>query len=123
MERKEQTNNPSKSPTGRSGLVKEHAPTRYDTIIKNYAPKDGRLFYSKDRATFTFLDKDEVVSLHLDARKANLFYKGHRLVGAEDLTELTDYLTRLKRALVENPDTHRLLPAFEAVITRLETIK
>ena len=38
-----------------------------------------RLFIDKQRFTYTFLHEGEMASLHYDARRSEIFYKGHNI--------------------------------------------
>jgi hypothetical protein len=80
---------------------------------------DGKLFYSKDRVTYTFVSKGEVISLHLDLLRNALFLKGHRISTFEDHSNLAEFLSRFKKCLLDNAKTKKFVPTYDTIVSGL----
>jgi hypothetical protein len=93
-----------------------------ESIIQTGGYQDGRLFFSRDKATYTFLNETEVVSLHFDLSKHDLYLKGHRIATLDDHAHLADFLLRFKKALSENPNAQHFVTAFDIAVAKLNRL-
>lgn len=93
-----------------------------ESIIKGSGYDNGRLFASKNKATYTFLYETEVVSLHFDAVKQVLFLKGHKITNLENHPRLSEFLARFKKVLLQHRAAKKLLIPFDIALLRLNTI-
>ena len=93
-----------------------------ESIIKGGGYDNGRLFTSKNKATYTFIYETEVISLHFDAVKQILFLKGHKITNLENHPRLSEFLMRFKMALLQHRSTKKLLIPFDIALLRLNTI-
>lgn len=93
--------------------------TDLDRIIRKQGYDSGRLFHSGDKATYTFVHGDEVISMHFDLHRHDLFVKGHRISSFEDHPNLGEFLARFKKALTEQCSDKAFLNAFDTTISRL----
>lgn len=91
-----------------------------DNIIQKQGYEKGRLFFSKDRATYTFLDQDEVLSLHFDFNRRALFLNGRKILNRKNHPELERLLELFKRELVNHNLSQEFLLVFGAVASQLE---
>lgn len=91
-----------------------------DGILNREGYHSGRLFHSKDKATYTFVNDDEVIALHFDMNRGDLFIKGHKISSLMDHAQLEEFLVRFKKALMEQHAFTGLVKAFDAAVGRLD---
>src|SRR5262245_5838281 len=85
-------------------------------LFKKHGIYDGKLFFSPDKVTYTFLRDEELISLHFDKKKRTLFFKGHNMAHMSlDPQQLHD-LEQFHQELAKNPKTKNFAPAFEQVL-------
>ncbi len=51
----------------------------YGKLFKKDGVLDGKMFHTTEKATYTFISNNEVISLHFDREKKTIFYKGHNI--------------------------------------------
>lgn len=105
-------NSPSTDPQG-------EAARSLDEIIQKNGYGDGRLFSSASRATYTLIHHNEVISIHFDRERQNLYWQGHKIRSFEDHDQLEELLLVFKHKLLDKKATRELLSAFDATISRL----
>lgn len=93
-----------------------------DQIIKSNGYNHGKLFHSHDKATYTFVYDNEVISLHFNVQKQDLYLKGHKITNLEVHPLLNDFLLRFKKALMEDAETKHFIPLFDTTVNRLRHI-
>jgi len=91
-----------------------------DPIIQEQGYQKGRLFFSKDRATYTSLSQDEVLSLHFDFSRRVLFLNGRKILNFETHPELERLLESFKRELISHNLPQEFLLAFGSAVSQLE---
>jgi hypothetical protein len=91
-----------------------------DSFFQKNGVYDGKLFFSKDRVTYTFIFETEAVALHLDAAKQALFIRGHRVMSLDGQPQYALFLKRFRHALTAEPKTAALLRVFDSVLETLE---
>lgn len=91
-----------------------------DDIIQERGYRDGQIFCTPDKATYTFVYDDDVVALHFDARRHDLFLKGRKLHDQKDAPHLDEFLERFKRALAIHATGKSLLKAFSTAVSQLK---
>lgn len=96
-----------------------HEGQNLEAIIRKNGYERGKLFYATDKATFTFIHHDEVLSLHFDLRKQGLFLQGHKISFLNAHENLEELITLFKRELVARKAPRDLLAAFDATVSRL----
>ncbi|MBF0104338.1 MAG: hypothetical protein HQM16_03315 [Deltaproteobacteria bacterium] len=94
-------------------------PVDLDYIHQKDGYYDGKIFFSFDKVTYTFVDNEEVVVLHYDSVKNSLFLKGHKIVSLNQHPDLELYLSKFKKCLIENSKTEKFVKPFDAVISSL----
>lgn len=90
-----------------------------EEIIRKNGYERGKLFYAADKATFTFIHHDEVVSLHFDLKKQGLFLQGHKISFLSDHENLEELLSLFKRELIAHKAPRELMTVFDATLSRL----
>jgi hypothetical protein len=90
-----------------------------EKIFQKHGYYDGKIFYSGNRATYTFIHDDEVIVLHLDLDKKSLFLKGHKIMSLEDHPQLSQFLGQFKKCLQENPQTKEFVGSYDAIVFAL----
>lgn len=90
-----------------------------DSILLKKGYRSGRLFRSQNKATYTFVEDDEVIALHFDLDRHDLFLKGHKLAGLTDHPHLENFLARFKKALTEENVPSEFLSAFDKAVSKL----
>lgn len=109
-------------PRNAQTLRKKHGagqPLELGKVYKKNGYFDGTVFYAQDKATFTFLDGDEVIVLHLDATRRFLYLKGHKITDPHTHPQLEKYLGMFKDRLRGNAGTKKFVKAFEAALADL----
>jgi hypothetical protein len=105
--------------SGGTELPKSAFRTDLDRIIRKQGYDSGRLFSSSDKATYTFVYGAEVISMHFDLNRHDLFIKGHRIAALDDHPNLGEFLARFKKALTERCCDKAFLNAFDTAVSRL----
>lgn len=90
-----------------------------EKIHKKNGYYDGKIFYSADKVTLTFVHHDEVMVLHLDLNRRSLFLKGHRVMSLDFHPDLAEFLGRFRKCLDDNIKTKGFLPTFDGVVATL----
>ena len=80
---------------------------------------DGKLFFSADKATYTFLFDNEVIVLHLDLPRKVLFLKGHKVQSMNQHAKLALFLDRFRQCLQENIETEPFVEIYDTIIAEL----
>ncbi len=96
-----------------------HVAPGLEKIFQKHGYYDGKIFYSGSRATYTFIQDDEVIVLHLDLDKKALFLKGHKITSLEDHPRLSQFLGQFRKCLQENPQTKEFVRCYDAIVFAL----
>ena len=80
---------------------------------------DGKIFYSHDKVTHTFVHNDEVIVLHYDLTKNSIFLKGHKIISVDSHPDLEYYLAKFKKCLLDNPKTLKFVRPFDLLLSSL----
>lgn len=83
---------------------------------------DGKVFFSQDRATYTFVYQNEVIVLHFDLTKGQIYFKGHKLTSLDIHPEMLTFLAQFKKSLLDNPKTARFVQPFDTIMTMLNEL-
>lgn len=116
MFRKEYIYEPS---TRRGRRRKISSPLNLARIYKKNGYYDGKIFYSSDKVTYTFLYQDEVIVLHFDLNRNSLFLKGHKITSLDMRDDLEEFLTMFKACLQDNPKTQKFVKPVDAAVSNL----
>ena len=95
------------------------APRDLDSTHQKNGYYDGKIFYSDDKVTYTFVSEDEVVVLHFDLNRHSLFLKGHKISSLDIRENLQEFLGQFKKCLMDNPHTQKFVKPFDAVVSSL----
>lgn len=87
-----------------------------EKLFEPHGVYDGKMFYTGDKVTYTFIDKKEVVSLHFDKRRQAIFYRGHNIVNLSLTDDQKNHLERFARELEKNPHTHPFVGAYAKIL-------
>lgn len=107
----------------RGGETSSFAPQHYverPSLGEFFEPQgafDGKLLFKDDKITFVFLELTDVVSIHFDKARKEIFYKGHHATNVE-LTEMEWlHLEKFRQSIEANPKTkdEYLIPYEEAL--------
>lgn len=79
-----------------------------EKIFEPHGIYDGKMFYTSDRVTYTFVDKKEVVSLHFDKNRQAIFYRGHNIINLSLTDEQKNHLGRFAKEMEKDPQTRAL---------------
>ncbi len=90
-----------------------------DEIHKKHGYFDSKIFYAKDKATYTFLKGDAVIVLHLDISRHCLYLNGHKVTSIDAHPDLSDFLTVFKQCLEENSMTQNFIQPFDTIVSHL----
>lgn len=87
----------------------------FGQFFKKRGRYDGKLFYSTDKVTYTFVsDNKEVISLHFDKVRKTIFYKGHNLSNFSDLTEeQVKHLALFREVISHDEKANSFLRSFD----------
>ena len=102
MDSKKEYLEESRETSSLDNAVVEKSKSDLENIITKNGYQNGRLFHSKDKATYTVLVDNEVISLHFDFNQRALYLCG-RKISSSDAHEqldrlLTEFTTELKKA-------------------------
>ena len=90
---------------------------------KNFRAPDSMLAVYKDRLTYTFIMDGEVSSVHFDASRGEIFFKGHCIRNLELTDGQKEALVMLQWVLEEDEDGKVFLPSYLATLERAITDK
>lgn len=90
-----------------------------EQIIQEKGYEQGRLFLAKDRATYTLIYHDQVLSLHFDVDKKSLFLNGHKLNSLDDHPDLDKLLLIFNKELVSAGALKEFIAEFGASVSKL----
>lgn len=107
------------TPKRRGRKRKPVRPMALEEVHQKNGYYDGTIFFSNDRATYTFVYLDDVIVLHFDVLKNHIYFKGHKLTSLDVHPEISSFLGQFKKALIDNPKTSRLVHPFDAIMTTL----
>lgn len=93
--------------------------TSLEETIQRNGYGEGRLFFSTNRATYTLIHHNEVVSIHFDLNKQNLYWQGHKVSHLDEQDCLEELLSLFKRELVIRHAQRELVQAFDATVSKL----
>lgn len=88
-------------------------PLHLAEVYEKEGPYDGQLLARRDRATYTFLSHKEVVILHYDRGRDEIFYNGHNLRHLHLLPEHLKNMEKFIQAMRSRPETAALSQSFE----------
>jgi hypothetical protein len=80
---------------------------------------DGKLFHARDKATYTFIHDDEVITLHLDQTRKTLFFQGHKVTDLSLHPHLHEFIAVFKKLLTQNDQAHHLVSALDGALSTL----
>ena len=107
-------------PSRRRGRKRKlSTPLNLERIYKKNGSYDGKVFYSADKVTYTFLYEDDVIVLHFDMNRNNLYLKGHKITSLDMRENLEEFLTMFKKSLQDNPKTEKFVKPFDTVVSKL----
>src|SRR5262249_47901257 len=75
--------------------------------------REARLFLGKDRATLTFYVDQEVASIHYDAQRDEIFYRGHNVKNMTMSPEQWQSLRKFGEYLEQDPRAASLLVSYK----------
>jgi len=87
-----------------------------DKLFEPHGIYDGKMFYTTDKATYTFVDKKEVVSLHFDKRRQAIFYRGHNIANLNLTDDQKNHLERFSQELEKDPHTRTFAAAYSKAL-------
>ncbi len=90
-----------------------------DRIIQTQGYDQGRLFSSRDKATYTFLFESDVISLHCDLTKKILYLKGHKITEWRDHPSLREFIARFRKALSGKNTSDDFVKRFDTLVARI----
>lgn len=93
--------------------------TSLEEIIQRNGYGEGQLFFSANRATYTLIHHHEVISIHFDLNKQNLYWQGHKISRLDEQDCLEELLALFKRELVIRHALRELVQAFDATVSKL----
>jgi len=82
---------------------------------KFFQPKgnyDGKIHCTDERVTYTFLDHEEVITLHYDKNRKELFYKGHQVTNLTITTKEKEHIEKFLQALKNHPEAKNFIDDF-----------
>jgi len=85
-------------------------------LFKKHGDLDGKLFHSSDKVTFTFVDEEEVVSLHFDKSRKTIFLKGHNVRNIELTPKQRGYLELFEEELAKNEKTGHFVRSYSDLL-------
>ena len=94
-------------------------PVDLERLHRRNGHYDGKIFYSVDKVTYTFVHEGDVIALHFDLEKAVLFFKGHKILSLDAHPNLRAFLSRFKQCLTDNPKTAKFVKPYESVLASL----
>lgn len=90
----------------------------YDHLFKKHGVLDGKMFYTSDKVTYTFVDNDEVISLHFDINRKTIFYKGHNISNVELTPLQCQHLIQFKNELEKHGETGSFVLAYSNLLEK-----
>lgn len=94
-------------------------PTDLDHVLQKNGYFDGKLFHARDKATYTFIHDDEVITLHLDEARKTLFFQGHKVTDLTAHPHLDEFIGVFKKLLAQNPKAHHLAKVLDGALSTL----
>jgi len=89
---------------------------RLGSLFKKHGVYDGRIFCSADKVTYTFVSHKEVISLHFDRARKEIYYQGHNIRNLKLNAKEIQHLKQLKLALGKEATASHFISAFEEVL-------
>lgn len=78
---------------------------------------DDKLFFSRHRMTYTFISEDrELISLHYDALRHTLFYKGHDIRNLELNDVQLKHIEQFRTAILKDDQARDLVIQFDETL-------
>lgn len=93
--------------------------TDLDHVLHKNGYFDGKLFYAHDKATYTFIHDDDVITLHLDQTRKTLFFQGHKVTDLSFYPHLGEFIAVFKKLLMQNDQAHHLANALDGALLTL----
>ncbi len=81
-------------------------------------PPDSMLAVMQGRATYTFIMKEEVASIHYDRRRGEIFFCGHNIRNMELSKEHLEALMRMEEVLRGDSRGNELFSDYSATLAR-----
>lgn len=91
-------------------------PPALGNIFKKRGEFDGKLFHSSKKATYTFVEQQEVIALHFDKERKSIFYKGHNISNIRLSDVQRQHLELFQKALEKNPKTQPMVSAYKQAL-------
>ncbi|MBI2340711.1 MAG: hypothetical protein HYU99_10185 [Deltaproteobacteria bacterium] len=85
-------------------------------MFKPHGVYDGKMFYTHDKVTYTFVDNKEVVSLHFDKKRQAIFYRGHNIANLNLTDDQKRHLDRFAEELDKDPQTKSFSPIYSKAL-------
>lgn len=98
-------------------------PTGLGKLFKRNGVYDGRLFHSMDKVTYTFVDNQEVISLHFDKSKKAIFYKGHNISNVSLNPDQWRHLEIFQATLVEDPKAKDFVEPYKEILQSIRQVR
>lgn len=83
------------------------------------APPDSVLAVHEDRVTYTFILDDEVVSIHFDRMRGEIFFKGHGIHNLRLTDRQKEALYQMEAVLMQDSRAKSLVSDYSATLDRL----
>lgn len=97
------------------GETSVHSPN-INQFYEERGDYDGRIFYSDSKVTYTFLNNHEVISLHYDQNRGEIFFNGHSLSNHTLNIEEIGFLDKFRFALSRDEKTQVLIKNFDQIL-------
>lgn len=115
----ENANGASEATHDRSETQSNLAALKNLSSLNTASDYDGRFLHDEERATYTFLHDAEVVSLHYDMSKQNLYLNGRKINSLDDHEHLMNFLCEFKKMLLQNELDANWLRSYDIEVSRL----
>lgn len=92
-------------------------------LFKRHGIYDGRLFHSMDKVTYTFVDNEEVLSLHFDKSKKAIFYKGHNISNVSLGPDQWRHLEIFQTTLAGDPKVQDFVEPYKETLQSIRQAK
>lgn len=91
-----------------------------DAIFEKNGDYDGRLFMSRDKVTYTYCTEAEVMVLHFDKSKGELFFKGHHINSLVNDEAMAENVAIFRKALLKEKKAASFLEAFDQAVEQIK---
>lgn len=107
---------PKQTGTIEKGLNKGSPDSRRKRIEERY---ESQLVSFGERITYTFLNEEEVVSVHFDRMRGEIFYKGHNIRHMDLEPQQMNALEKMRLKLIKDPGGKRFSEPYARLLDRL----